>query len=47
MEKSFEDIFFKAEMRLHLDSFERQFQYGVFYSLLKLKEQEIRNVRVQ
>jgi len=43
-EKSFEDVFFEYEMKLHRDSFERQFHYGVFYSLLKMKEQEIRNI---
>lgn len=25
-------------------SFQRQYQYGVFYSLIKLKEQEARNI---
>lgn len=42
--KSFEDVFFEREIRLHKDAFERQFHTGVFYSLLKLKEQEIRNI---
>eukprot|EP00298_Acanthocystis_sp_HF-20_P026742 c4570_g1_i1.p1 GENE.c4570_g1_i1~~c4570_g1_i1.p1 ORF type:complete len:358 (+),score=95.05 c4570_g1_i1:46-1119(+) len=43
-DKTFEDVFFECEIQLHKDSFERQFHYGVFYSLLKLKEQEIRNI---
>jgi V-type H+-transporting ATPase subunit d len=43
-DKSFEDVFFEHEIELHKDAFERQFHYGVFYSLLKLKEQEIRNI---
>jgi len=43
-DKSFEDVFFQHEIQLHKDSFERQFHYGIFYSLLKLKEQEIRNI---
>eukprot|EP00300_Choanocystis_sp_HF-7_P018100 c19935_g1_i1.p1 GENE.c19935_g1_i1~~c19935_g1_i1.p1 ORF type:complete len:376 (-),score=119.41 c19935_g1_i1:133-1206(-) len=43
-DKSFEDVFFEHEMRLHRESFDNQFHYGVFYSLLKLKEQEIRNI---
>jgi V-type H+-transporting ATPase subunit d len=43
-QKSFEDVFFEHEISLHKDSFERQFHYGIFYSLIKLKEQEIRNI---
>eukprot|EP01028_Stygiella_incarcerata_P003723 TRINITY_DN1776_c0_g1_i2.p1 TRINITY_DN1776_c0_g1~~TRINITY_DN1776_c0_g1_i2.p1 ORF type:complete len:351 (-),score=84.12 TRINITY_DN1776_c0_g1_i2:200-1252(-) len=43
-EKSLEDAFYEYEVRLNKLSFEQQFHYGVFYSLVKLKEQEIRNI---
>ena len=43
-EKSLEDRFFEFEVFLNKRSFTRQFQYGVFYAYLKLKEQEIRNI---
>ncbi|KAJ2864912.1 H(+)-transporting V0 sector ATPase subunit d [Coemansia aciculifera] len=39
-----EDRFFAREVQFNKDSFEQQFHYGVFYSWLRLKEQEIRNV---
>jgi len=39
-----EDRFFRTEVRLNKEAFLQQFQYGVFYSYVKLKEQEIRNV---
>ncbi|KAJ2810023.1 H(+)-transporting V0 sector ATPase subunit d, partial [Coemansia furcata] len=39
-----EDRFFVREVQFNKDSFEQQFHYGVFYSWLRLKEQEIRNV---
>ena len=39
-----EDHFFKMEVHLNRQAFLQQFQYGVFYSYMKLKEQEIRNV---
>ncbi|KAJ1797632.1 H(+)-transporting V0 sector ATPase subunit d, partial [Coemansia sp. RSA 2399] len=41
---SLEDIFFANEVQLNKDSFEQQFHFGVFYSWLRLKEQEIRNI---
>ncbi|KAJ3412444.1 H(+)-transporting V0 sector ATPase subunit d [Chytridiales sp. JEL 0842] len=44
MEKSLEDKFFEYEVHLNKKSFLQQFQYGVFYSYFKLKEQEIRNI---
>mmetsp|Transcript_5278 Transcript_5278/g.12726 ORF Transcript_5278/g.12726 Transcript_5278/m.12726 type:complete len:351 (+) Transcript_5278:40-1092(+) len=43
-EKSLEDCFFEYEVRLNKLAFEQQFQYGVFYAYMKLKEQEIRNI---
>lgn len=39
-----EDHFFKTEVHLNKQAFLQQFQYGVFYSYMKLKEQEIRNL---
>lgn len=42
--KSVEDVMFELEVELHKDSFMQQFHYGMFYSYLKLKEQEIRNI---
>ncbi|KAI5455296.1 H(+)-transporting V0 sector ATPase subunit d [Naganishia albida] len=41
---SLEDEFYKYEMRINLGSFLQQFQYSVFYSFIRLKEQEIRNL---
>jgi V-type H+-transporting ATPase subunit d len=39
-----EDRFFHTEVHLNKMAFLRQFQFGVFYSYVKLKEQEIRNL---
>lgn len=43
-DKSFEDKFFEKEVRLNKVTFMQQFHFGLFYSYLKLKEQEIRNL---
>lgn len=43
-EASLEDEFFKHDVELNKQSFLQQFQYAVFYSFVKLKEQEIRNL---
>lgn len=41
---SLEDHFFQYEVGLNKMAFLQQFQYGVFYSFFKLKEQEIRSL---
>lgn len=43
-DKSLEDKFFQHEVHMNMNAFMQQFHFGVFYSYLKLKEQEIRNV---
>jgi V-type H+-transporting ATPase subunit d len=43
-DKSLEDLFFEFEVNLNLQSFQQLFQYGIFFSYVKLKEQEIRNI---
>lgn len=43
-DRSLEDKFFEHEVFLNKRAFNQQFQYGVFYSFLRLKEQEIRNI---
>lgn len=43
-DKSLENIFFEYEVKLNRESFMSQFQYSIFYSYIKLMEQEARNV---
>eukprot|EP00914_Ancora_sagittata_P026867 GHVO01052768.1.p1 GENE.GHVO01052768.1~~GHVO01052768.1.p1 ORF type:complete len:373 (-),score=60.66 GHVO01052768.1:64-1152(-) len=42
--KSFEDLVFEQLVKMYEDTFERTMHYGLFYGLVKLKEQEIRNI---
>ena len=41
---SLEDEFFRHDVELNKETFLQQFQYAVFYSFVKLKEQEVRNL---
>lgn len=43
-EKTLEDRFFEHEVKLNVYSFMQQFSFGAFYSYLRLKEQEQRNI---
>jgi len=43
-ERSLEDAFFEAEVKMLKLAFEQQMHYGVFYAYVKLMEQEIRNI---
>lgn len=43
-DKTLEDKFFEHEVKLMKNSFMQQFQFGVFYAYVKLKEQENRNI---
>eukprot|EP00727_Mastigamoeba_balamuthi_P005478 m51a1_g155 putative vacuolar atpase subunit dva41 (361) ;mRNA; f:504363-506116 len=43
-ERTLDDAFFESEVRLNRLAFETQLGYGAFWSLIKLKEQEIRNI---
>eukprot|EP00794_Sanderia_malayensis_P019235 gene19235-21163_t len=43
-DKTLEDKFFEHEVNMNIISFMQQFHFGVFYSYMKLKEQECRNI---
>lgn len=43
-EKSLEDAFFEYEVEINKQAFDTQMGYALFYSYIKLKEQEIRNI---
>ncbi|BFZ19315.1 hypothetical protein BsWGS_22354 [Bradybaena similaris] len=43
-EKTLEDKFFESEVHIMKKAFMQQFQFGVFYAYVRLKEQEIRNI---
>ncbi|XP_065916096.1 V-type proton ATPase subunit d 1-like [Dysidea avara] len=43
-EKTLEDRFFEKEVEINKLSFMQQFHFGVFYSYIKLREQEHRNI---
>jgi V-type H+-transporting ATPase subunit d len=42
--KCIEELLMDYDIHLHTLSFYQQFHYGIFYSYMKLKEQEIRNI---
>jgi V-type H+-transporting ATPase subunit d len=43
--QSIEDLIYAENVRMYEMAFEQQFHFGVFYAWMKLKEQEIRNIR--
>ncbi|KAI9189830.1 H(+)-transporting V0 sector ATPase subunit d [Blastocladiella emersonii ATCC 22665] len=42
--KTLEDRFFEREVQLNKFAFMSQFQFGVYYAILRLREQEVRNI---
>lgn len=43
--QSIEDLIYGENVRLYEMAFEQQYHFGVFYAWVKLREQEIRNIR--
>eukprot|EP00033_Pygsuia_biforma_P001068 GCRY01001215.1.p1 GENE.GCRY01001215.1~~GCRY01001215.1.p1 ORF type:complete len:357 (+),score=49.68 GCRY01001215.1:197-1267(+) len=43
-DRSLEDAFFEFELHMNKDSFNQLCHYGTFYSFVRMKEQEIRNI---
>merc|ERR1712113_79625 len=43
--QSIEDLIYKENVKMFEMSFEQQYHFGVFYAWVKLREQEVRNVR--
>lgn len=44
-QQSIEDLVYAENVKMYEMSFEQQYHFGVFYSWIKLREQEIRNIR--
>jgi len=43
--QSIEDLIYKENVRMFEMAFEQQYHFGVFYAWVKLREQEVRNIR--
>lgn len=43
--KSIEDLIYEENVKMYEMAFEQQYHYGVFFAWIKLREQEIRNIR--
>jgi len=44
-QQSIEDLIYAENVKMYEMAFEQQYHYGVFFSWMKLREQEIRNIR--